>query len=385
MLLQAAQQQVNHALFGVVVLAGEIINLAVVTLKVEQHRLLDLGERRGSLDLGRLLTGDLEQRVLGAFEVAATLNLLRAVRTHLFADGVRQCGVLEARLVAGDRRAEVGVAAVGDVDGHGVHAVQGVATRGRVSIRHERHEGGAAHICGNLAAVGLKHRGHDVDCLSELAGMLAGAGVTREVHNERQMRELVIQVHVVFAHVVALAQEIAVVGGDHDHGIVQHPALLELVDEPTKPAVGHGDEGLVAALQVVLRALVDVGGGDALVLRNLEVVAVELASAAVHLHVLVGHIEGLVRVEGLNHKEEVVGPSIAVDPVAGGLEGLGARHVLFVGPELTVLLVLLAHAPVEGLGHVIRLIDAADPRVALLAAVVIPGVELLEVALATGA
>ena len=175
------------------------------------------------------------------------------------------------------------------------------------------------------------------------------------------------------------------IGGDHDHGVLEHTALGELVDELAEPVVGHGDQGLVAALQVILRLGVHVGGGDALVLRDLEIVAVEPADAAVHLHVLVRDVEGLMRIEGLDHEEEVIGPGVAVDPVAGGLEGLGTRHVLLVRPQLTVLLILLAHAPVEGLGHVARLVDAADPRVALLAAVVVPGVELLQITLATGA
>ena len=174
------------------------------------------------------------------------------------------------------------------------------------------------------------------------------------------------------------------IGGDHDHGVLEHAALGELVDELAEPVVGHGDQSLVAALQVILRLGVHVGSGDALVLGNLEIVAVEPAGAAVHLHVLVRDVEGLVRIEGLDHEEEVIGPGVAVDPVAGGLEGLGTRHVLLARPQLTVLLILLAHAPVEGLGHVVRLVDAADPRVALLAAVVVPGVELLQIALTTG-
>ncbi len=187
---------------------------------------------------------------------------------------MRQRGVLEARLVASNRGAEVGVAAVGDVDGHGVHAVQGVVARGRVGVGHERdqggaahvrrdlaamgvehgghdvdghgvhavqgvvargrvgvgHErdqGGAAHVRRDLAAMGVEHGGHDVDGLRELMGVLARSGVARKVHDERQVRELVVQVHVVLAHVVALAQEVAVIGGDHDHGVLEHAALGE--------------------------------------------------------------------------------------------------------------------------------------------------------------
>ena len=215
--------------------------------------------------------------------------------------------------------------------------------------------------------------------------VLTGAGVAREVDDERQVRELVVQVHVVLAHVVALAEEVAVVGRDHDHGVLEHAALLELVDELAEPAVGHRHEGLVAALDVVDGAVIEVSIGDALVLRGLEVIAVEVPLAAVHLHVLVGHVEGLVGVESLDHEEEVILALVPLDPVAGGLEGLGARHVLLVRPQPAVLLVLLAHAAVESLGHVVGLVDATHPRVALLAAVVIPGVELLEIALATGA
>ena len=149
--------------------------------------------------------------------------------------------------------------------------------------------------------------------------------------------------------------------------------------------IGHGDQGLVAALDVIDRAVVEVRVRDALVLRDLEVVAVKLALAAVHLHVFVRHVKGLMRVKSLDHQEEIVLALVVLHPVACGLEGLGTGHVFLARPLLAILLILLAHAAVKGLRHVIGLVDAAHPRVALLPAIVIPRVELLQVALATGA
>ena len=181
------------------------------------------------------------------------------------------------------------------------------------------------------------------------------------------------------------AQEVPVVGGHHHQGVVEHVVGLERVDELAEPAVGHRDERLVAALDVGFRLGRHVRVGHALVQGDLKVVAVEPLLAAVHLHVLVRHVKGLMRVERLDHEEEVVVPLVVLDPIACGLEGLGPGHVLLARPQLTVLLVLLAHAAVERLGHVGGLVDAAHPRVALLAAVVVPRVELLQIALATGA
>lgn len=86
---------------------------------------------------------------------------------------MRERGVLEARLVAGHRGAEVVWRPSVTLTVMGVHAVQGVVARGRVGIGHERDQGGAAHIRRNLAAMGIEHGGHDVDGLRELMGVLA--------------------------------------------------------------------------------------------------------------------------------------------------------------------------------------------------------------------
>ena len=266
-----------------------------------------------------------------------------------------------------------------------MHAVQGVVARGGVRIRHQRNQRGARDLAGDLAAMCLEHGGHDVDRLGKLVRVLAGARAAREVDDERQMRQLVIQVHVVLAHVVALAQEVPVVGGDHDHGVLEHAVFVQLIDQLAKPVIGHGDQGLVTALDVIDRTGVEVSVRDALVLRGLEVIAVKLALATVHLHVFVRHVKGLMRVKSLDHQEEIILALVVLHPVACGLEGLGAGHIFLMRPLLAILLILLAHAAVKGLRHVIGFVDAAHPGVALLPAIVIPRVEFLQVALATGA
>ena len=191
--------------------------------------------------------------------------------------------------------------------------------------------------------------------------------------------------HIVLAQIIALTQEVAVIGGHHNHGVLVKAGLFELVDQLTEPAIAHAHQRGVATLQVVHSRSGNIGLGGAGVWRDLEVVAVEPLAAAIEIHVRIGHIERLMRVKGFDHKEEVVVVFVGLEPLACRAERLRRGHILLIRPGTAILLILLAHATVKGLGHVIRLVDARDPRVPLLPAMRVPSIELLQVPLAARA
>ena len=89
-----------------------------------------------------------------------------------------------------------------------------------------------------------EHRQHgrpDVVRRGEELRDLAGGLVVGRDEDHRHLRELRVELRGHLAGVAALAEQIAVVRQQHDHGVLVEAELVEAVHEVPEPAVGHGD------------------------------------------------------------------------------------------------------------------------------------------------
>ena len=225
------------------------------------------------------------------------------------------------------RVAEPGVAAVGDVD-----AAAPVAEDHRVVLLFVRRRAGAgASGPGPRAGSRAPKSSQRVGIRSMVwvsaerrRARLVGEG--RVVDEERDVADLLVERHPVLGPPVVLAEQEAVVGGEDEGGVLPQVVCVEVVEDAAEDLVAVGEER-----EVVGAELVDLGLrlGDALVARPVEDRAV-VVGGELRL-VAVGREEGLVRVEGLDLEQPVVGGAVGVEEAEGGVEALDGGEVRFLG------------------------------------------------------
>ena len=238
-----------------------------------------------------------------------------------------------------------------------------------------------------LHAHQIKHRGVDVHRLHEMRAARP-AGQVGMVEEQRDVGQRLVKLAVPvdgagLADHAMLAEEVAVVGGDQDGRVLQPPQALQAVQEVTQPHIRQrhlaGVEGADVGqflLGVAIRLAVD-GPADALLRRVVRV----------HRVVGRGRVERLMRIEAVDHQQEVVQRAVAVQPAGGGAEGLRGEGMLLALPGEAV----RAVAPLCGVPVVLRptavdlgvllarpgdvLVGIGDPVVVLLPADELPAVE----------
>jgi len=190
----------------------------------------------------------------------------------------------------------------------------------------------------------------------------------RQVHQQRDKRQLVIGMHIVLGKVAVLAQHVAVIRG-HDDQRVLHAALpLQLIQQTTKPSIGHGQASRILPTDMPQGVRVQICGG---IVGPDELRAIPIVP--VHLQVLPGAVKGLMRIKGLHHQEPVVTLAIAPHPIDGRLEGTRAGEIFLPLKGGAVASVFLAPAP--QVGRLLGRLDDGDPFVVLLPAKELPGIK----------
>ena len=201
----------------------------------------------------------------------------------------------------------------------------------------------------------------------------------RETHHERDVGQLVVAVHVVLAGKTVFAQQMAVIGGENDQGVIVVSGFLELVDQATEPFVSHGQRGAIAVLEM-FDGLFGFGHGAigrAIETRPVVVVAIEI-------QIFLRRIERLMRIEHLDLQEVIVLILVVFDPVTGSSEGALRGVVLFFLEQGTVGFVLIEDDAVVLQIPVTDRRDPRNPGIVFLATHVVPGIEFLQIVFAAG-
>ena len=125
------------------------------------------------------------------------------------------------------------------------------------------------------------------------------------------------------AKVLVLAEVVPMVGGKDDDGVVGDSEHVELVEQHADPAVDHGDLAAVGGV-CGLDVLFAEPGITPFRIGRIQRGAFEIG--LVQLDVVIGWVPGLVRVPGVDVKEErpVV---MALEPVIGGAHRPGDEAI----------------------------------------------------------
>ncbi len=212
-----------------------------------------------------------------------------------------------------------------------------------------------------------------VDRLGERGGSRAGEVRRRRiVHEQRNVHDLLVHVHPVLRPEVVLAEQEAVVGGDHQRRVLPHVVLVEVVEQLAQQEVAHRDDGVVVGAQLLAlgRQFVDAAVARPVADRAVPARLERLLEAR-------RRIERLVRIEGLDLQEPVVGIAIALEELEAAGKALDRRELGLFPDEFTVddvVAEIAARVGVEltGVIHFAQPLpvglDHRLPRVALLAA-----------------
>ena len=170
--------------------------------------------------------------------------------------------------------------------------------------------------------VQLHKGGHQIQRRGQSRGAVLGARGGAD--DEGEVDEVLVVEHVVLAPVAVLAQQVAVVGRQHDDGVLPHIQRVHPVEQLAEPDIRHGQGAGVALADVLDRFRLL---RDGLVLGPVEVVAV-VPLVVVELAVFAGTGEWFVGVEDFKVKVPVVLLVVVVEEFQRADETLRCRIVL---------------------------------------------------------
>ncbi len=236
---------------------------------------------------------------------------------------------------------------------------------------------------------GVAQRGVEVDGGRERAAhprLDSGPG-----DEQRDVAHLGVNGHRRLAPRASLAQVVAVVGAEHDRGGVPGIMTLDDIEDATEPVVDHRQLGSVLRPHVPCLALGEPGAGCITRVRRPDE-ALALPLGVVARRPGLGHVEGLVRIELVDHEQRSLmrfarRRELAVEPLGCRDHRARAGEVgLFAEPGAGR---VVAAGPGPRLGGQRRCADPGRvgphaPRVVLVAAQVVPGAEVDVVVLAAG-
>ena len=168
-------------------------------------------------------------------------------------------------------------------------------------------------------------------CVSALRRSPRFDCVVRVPDHQRDVRDLLVVGHAVLRPPVVLGQQEAVVGGEHQRRVAPQVVGVEVGEQATEVVVAHGDDGGIigADLGDLLLRL-----RHALVDRPVQHLAVP--AGLVGLLEALGRVERLVRIEGLDLQEPVVGALVHVEELEALGEALHGRELALLADELAV-------------------------------------------------
>ena len=204
-------------------------------------------------------------------------------------------------------------------------------------------------------------------------------------HEQRRVAERLVDRAARLAPDVLLAEEVAVVGADDHGGVVTPAGPVERVEEPAEPRVDHRELRAVlradlAAVALGEHALLDPADG----VRRPDEMARAVPIGVVHRRVRLRRVERLVRIELVDEQQEasVVG-RLLLEPARRLAHDARAGEVVFAAEPAPRVVVGRVH-PAEQRRADPRRVGARAPRVALVAALVVPRGEVDVVVLAAG-
>ena len=126
-----------------------------------------------------------------------------------------------------------------------------------------------------------------------------------------------IEVHAVLGPEIVLAEQKTVIGGDDERGVLPHVAAVEIVEQLSEQEVAHRHHGIVVRTQFLTfgRQLVDPTIARPVADRSVPA-AVERRFEPSR------RMEWLMRIEGLELEQPIVGVVIAVKEIEGVREAL---------------------------------------------------------------
>ncbi|HUV07832.1 MAG TPA: hypothetical protein VMX75_08900, partial [Spirochaetia bacterium] len=214
----------------------------------------------------------------------------------------------------------------------------------------------------------IQQRGQEIGVLGKLGAALTGPYVSRGVHDEGNMSQLVPRMKPVLTRNTVLAQHVTMVRRKNDQGLIQNSLPLQLIQKPAEPPVHHREGGSVRFPQMLhcLRIVFPPLVFAPVIERPLPVVLIQIEE-------LPGTVEGLMGIERLDPQKIVILALVQLQPVYGALESSGSRII-------TLRLEGAAVPGILGVPHaqVLRLFGNGDgpfAEVPLLAPVEPPGVE----------
>ncbi len=239
--------------------------------------------------------------------------------------------------------AKVGRAAIGRVEGHAevpvddriVNCLAGLqcrAERCAMQMRRRRTEP-------------VEQRRHQVGCLRQDGDPRAGTLRARQMDDQWNAGDLVIDRHAVLHPVLVLAEHAAMIGGQDDNRILPGIELVELVPESAEPVVGHRQQGGVAITDMRDRRR---AVGAHTVIR--PVVEGAVPGVAVELQILGHDIEGFVRIEQLELQQPMIARPIVVKPTQRMVDTTRSGEFMLFTLRQAVEGVLLARVRGSGLG-----------------------------------
>ena len=167
--------------------------------------------------------------------------------------------------------------------------------------------------------------------VSALAPCAGRRGCARVMDEQRDVDDLLVEVHPVLGPEIVLAEQEAVVGGDDQGGVLPQVVLVEIVEQLAQQEVAQRDHRVVVGAQLLAFVWQLVDAAIARPVADRAVPAgVEGPSEAGRRR------ERLMRIEGLDLQQPVVGIAVAVEELEAMREALDRREILLVADELAI-------------------------------------------------
>ncbi len=153
----------------------------------------------------------------------------------------------------------------------------------------------------------------------------------RVMQEQRDMCDLLIEVHPVLCPEIMLAEQEAMIGGDHQRGVAPEIVPVEIVEQLAQQEVAQRHDGVVVGPQLLalFRQLVDAAVARPVADRAVPAGPERLPESR-------RGMEGLVRIEGLHLQHPVIRSPVAVEELETAGEALDGRKILLLADELAV-------------------------------------------------
>ena len=95
------------------------------------------------------------------------------------------------------------------------------------------------HLTRHWHAEQIEKGRSNVDRLGELGDASASLWTPRVVGEQRDVHDLLVEVHAVLGPEIVLAQQEPVVGREHERGVLPHVMAIEIVEQPAELVVAE--------------------------------------------------------------------------------------------------------------------------------------------------